>query len=180
MENASAAFLTAVQHSMQTIRKAVGVGVVDPALLSSAEVRRHDGWLRREKENAAVQALVPDGVPIKEIVRQTGWSRGLVRQIIRTGHADIFRTRMSSLEPFLTRLDKESKGGCHNGAALWRNLKAAGFAGSHRVVTEWATHRRNEEVRASDDKRPRKSPSARGIARMMTVERDKLVARQLG
>jgi transposase len=81
---------------------------------------------------------------------------------------------MSSLETFLARLDKEWTDGCHNGAALCRKLKAAGFSGSHRVVTEWATCRRQEEVAASDDKRPRKWPSARAIARMMTVERDKL------
>jgi transposase len=97
MENASAAFLTAVQRSMQAIRKAVGVGVVDPALLTSAEVRQHDGWLRREKENTAVLDLAKNGTTIKEIVRRTGRSRGLVRQIIRTDRADIFRTRMGSL-----------------------------------------------------------------------------------
>jgi len=32
MENASAAFLTAVQRSMQTVRKAVGINVVDPTV----------------------------------------------------------------------------------------------------------------------------------------------------
>jgi transposase len=37
MENASAAFLTAVQRSMVAIRKAVGAGVGDPASLSAAE-----------------------------------------------------------------------------------------------------------------------------------------------
>jgi transposase len=41
MENASAAFLTAVQRSMITIRKGVGAGIVDPAALSAAE--RHQG-----------------------------------------------------------------------------------------------------------------------------------------
>jgi transposase len=159
MENASAAFLTAVQRSMQAIRKAVGVGVVDPARLSCAEARQHDGWLRREKENTAVLDMAKGGQTIKEIVRRTGRSRGLVRQIIRTGRTDIFRTRMSSLEPFLIRLDKEWADGCHNGAALWRKLKASGFTGSHRVVTEWATRRRKEEGAAYDDRRPRKSPS---------------------
>ena len=50
MENASAAFLNAVRRSMQAIRKAVGVGVVDPASLSAAERRQHSGWLLREAE----------------------------------------------------------------------------------------------------------------------------------
>jgi transposase len=174
MENASAAFLTAVQRSMQTIRKAVGAGVVDPALLSSAEARQHDNWLRREKENTAVLDLAKGGVTIREIVRRTGRSRGLVRQIIRTGRADIFRVRMSSLDPFRSLIDQEWTAGCHNGAALWRKLKAAGFAGGLRAVTEWTTRRRRETVTGSDDKLSHKTPSARVIARMMTVERDKL------
>jgi hypothetical protein len=64
--------------------------------------------------------------------------------------------------------------GCHNGAALWRRVKVAGFAGAPRVVAEWATRRRKEEAMTTGDGRPRKVPSARGVARMMTVERDVL------
>src|SRR5277367_2745216 len=44
MENASAAFLTAVQRSMPAVRKAAGNLVVDPAVLSCAERRQHSGW----------------------------------------------------------------------------------------------------------------------------------------
>ena len=100
MENASAAFLGAIKQSMRMIRKAFGAGVVDPALLTSAETRQYDGWVRREGENAAVLALAKAGVPIKEIVRRTGKSRGIVRQIVRGGRTDVFRSRMSSLDPF--------------------------------------------------------------------------------
>ena len=173
MENASAAFLTAVQRSMRVVRKAVGADVVDPTLLSSAELRQHAGWLRREKENAAILAMAKQGVSIKEIVRRTGHSRGLVREVVRGGRVDIFRGRMSSLEPFLTLLETKWTAGRRNGAALWRELKAVGFAGGLRVVSEWATRRRKEEGTTNGDKRPRKAPSARGIARMMTTERDK-------
>jgi transposase len=48
MENASAAFLNAVRRSMHAIRKAVGVGTVDPASLNAVERRQHSGWLLRE------------------------------------------------------------------------------------------------------------------------------------
>jgi transposase len=85
MENASAAFLTAVQRSMQVIRKALGANVIDPAHLSCAERRQHSGWLRREEENAAILALAKQGMAIKEIVRRTSKSRGLVRQVVRGG-----------------------------------------------------------------------------------------------
>lgn len=173
MENASAAFLTAVQRSMRAIRTAVGADAVDPTLLSCAERRQHAGWLRRQDENTAILALAGRGIAIKEIVRRTGKSRGVVRQVVRGGRADVFRSRMNSLDPFTEQLETAWANGCRNGAALWRQLKTAGFIGSLRVVTEWATRRRKEEGMAPGSSRPRKSPSARGIARMMTTERDR-------
>ena len=182
MENASAAFLTAVQRSMVAIRKTVGAGIVDPAALSAAERHQHTGWLRREAENADILALSAQGVTIKEIMRRTDKSRGLVRQVVRGGRHDIFRSRMSSLDPFLTQLETAWSGGSHNGAALWRAMKTKGFTGSLRVVTEWATRKRKDEGTATRDKRPNKTPSARRIARMMTTERDtlsKVVARTI-
>ena len=174
MENASAAFLIAVQQSMQDVRAAVGSSVVDPAALSCAERRQYSGWLRREEQNAAILGLMKRGVAIKEIVRLTGKSRGLVRQVVRGGRSDVFRSRLSSLEPFLTQLDENWESGCRNGAALWRRVKAAGFAGGARVVSEWATRRRKEEGTVAVGTRPRKVPSARAIARMMTTERGRL------
>ena len=182
MENVSAAFLNAVQRSMRTIRTAVGAGVVDPTLLSCAERRQHDGWLRRQEENTTILALAGQGIAIKEIVRRTGKSRGVVRQVVRGGRTDVFRSRMNSLDPFTKQLETAWTNGCRNGAELWRRAKAAGFVGSLRVVTEWATRRRKEEGMAPGNSRPRKSPSARGIARMMTTERDrpsKTVARMV-
>ena len=171
MENASAAFLTAVQHSMQGARAAVGSDVVDPAALSCAELRQHSGWLRREEENTAILALAKQGVALKEIVRLTGKSRGLVRQVVRGGRKDIFRSRLSSLDPFLKQLEEDWASGCRNGAALWRRVKLAGFAGGLRVIAEWATRQRNDERTATGAARPRKVPSARAIARVMTTER---------
>jgi transposase len=182
MENASAAFLTAVQQSMQGVRAAVGSDVVDPAALSCAELRQHSGWLRREEENTAILALAKQGVALKEIVRLTGKSRGLVRQVVRGGRKDIFRSRLSSLDPFLKQLDEDWVTGCRNGAALWRRAKLAGFAGGLRVIAEWVTRRRNDERTATGAARPRKVPSARAIARMMTTERgllSKTVARTM-
>jgi transposase len=171
MENASAAFLTAVQRSMVTIRKAVGAGIVDPAALSAAERHQHAGWLRREAENADILALSAQGVAIKEIMRRTDKSRGLVRQVVRGARNDIFRSRMNSLDPFLIQLETAWGGGSHNGAALWRVMKTKGFNGSLRVVTEWVTRKRKDEGTATRGKRPSKIPSARRIARMMTTER---------
>jgi transposase len=172
MENASSAFLDAVLRSMPSIRQTVGAGEVNPKLLTCAERLQYEGFLRRAEADAAIRALASQGTPIKEIVRRTGCSRQVVRRIVRGVRSDVFRVRMSSLEPWLARLDEEWTAGCRNGVELWRRLKTAGFKGSLRVVTEWATRRRRSEAAPSWG--PRKCPSSRVIARMMTIARDQL------
>ena len=51
--------------------------------------------------------MAGDGLPIKQIVRMTGLSRNLVRQIRRGEREDAFRLRQSSLEPWLPWLTRE-------------------------------------------------------------------------
>lgn len=172
MENASRAFLDAVRTSMRQIRSAMGAVTVDAALLTAAEKIQYEGYLRREEANAAILQLRADGMPIKEIVRRTGHSRGLVRKVVRGQGTDLFRTRESSLEVHLPWLEEQWAAGSRNGAELWRRLRKHGFRGSLRVVTEWATRRRRtERVPAGPLGR---APSARSIARLLSVGRDVL------
>jgi transposase len=145
MENASTAFLETVRRSMRPIRRALGSTVIDPALLTHAEGLQHEGYLRRQETYGVIHALAQAGTPIKEIVRRIGRSRKLVREIVRGEGGDVFRCRSSMLEPHLAWLDAEWSAGCRNGAELWRRLRATGFTGCLRVVTEWATRRRRAE-----------------------------------
>ena len=117
-----------------------------------------------------IRALHAQGVGVKEIVRRTGRSRKFVREVVRGGRTEPFRPRGHSLEPWLDRLNTEWSGGCRNGAELWRRLRAAGFAGSLRVVTEWATRQR----RADTPGAPLRCPAPRALARLLTTARDKL------
>jgi transposase len=172
MENASRAFLDAVRKSMRQIRSVIGATTIDPTLLTAAERLQYEGYLHREKTNAAILALSKNGIPIKQIVRQTGHSRKLVRQVIRGERQDVFRTRQSSLDQYLPWLDDQWAAGCRNGAELWRRSKARGFRGSLRVISEWATRRRRAEK--ADARNLQRIPSARTIARLMTIGRDLL------
>ena len=93
MENASTAFLEAVRKSMRLVRSTIGATVINPELLTCAERLQYEGFLRREEANAAILALASDHVSIRQIVRRTGHSRKLVRQILRGERTDVFRTR---------------------------------------------------------------------------------------
>ena len=112
-------------------------------------------------------ALARQGISIKRIVRETGHSRGLVRQVVRGHRTDVFRVRQSTLEAHLPWLDAQWESGCRKGAELWRRLRARGYGGSERVVREWATRRRRAET--VTDHQMRKVPSARTIARLLTI-----------
>jgi hypothetical protein len=70
--------------------------------ITAAERIQYEGYLRREDTNAAILALSKNGIPIKQIVRQTGHSRKLVRQVIRGERHDVFRIRQSSLDLYYT------------------------------------------------------------------------------
>ena len=172
MENASRAFLDAVRKSMRQIRHAIGATTINPQLLTAAERLQYDGYLHREETNATILAMSKSGTPIKKIVRETGHSRKLVRQVIRGERHDVFRTRQSSLDQHLPWLDGQWASGCRNGAELWRRLKTRGFRGSLRVLSEWATRRRRSET--ADAQNLQRIPSARTIARLMTIGRDLL------
>ena len=69
-------------------------------------------------------------------------------------------------------LDDQWASGCRNGAELWRRLEVRGFRGSLRVISEWATRRRRAET--TDAQNLQRIPSARKIARLMTIGRDLL------
>jgi len=79
--------------------------------------------------------------------------------------------RESSLKLYLPWLDARWASGDRNAAALWRQLKQKGFRGCLRVVSEWATRRRQAD-RA--DNAPSRTPAARTIARLLTISRDQL------
>lgn len=172
MENSSRAFLDAVGKSMRQIRQAVGSNVVDPKLLTYAEKLQYEGYLRRQETNEAIRELSKKGTSIRQIVRQTGHSRKLVRDVLRGQRLDVFRTRPSSLDSWLPWLNGRWEEGARNALALWREMKTKGFPGQSGVISQWAQRRRLAEK--ANQSGLARTPSARVIARLMTTARDDL------
>ena len=166
------AFLDAVRRSIRPIRSAIGATTINPDLLTCAERLQYEGYLRREETTAAILVLVKGGVAIRQIVRRTGHSRKLVRQVVRGERTDVFRVIQSTIEAHLPYLDTQWASGCRNSAEHWRRLRVQGFRGSSRVVGELVTRRRRAEQ--ATDQQLQKVPSARTIARLMTTARDHL------
>jgi hypothetical protein len=127
MENASHAFLDAVRKSMRQVRAAVGAATINPALLTATERIRYEGYLRREDTNTAILKQAETGASIKEIVRLTGHSRGLVRRVLRGQRADVLRLRESSLEHQLSWLE-------YSGLLVVITVPSCGVASSYGVL----------------------------------------------
>jgi len=172
MENSSRAFLDAVGKSMRQIRQAVGSNIVDPKLLTYAERLQYEGYLRRQETNEAIKELAKKGTSIRQIVRQTGHSRKVVRDVLRGQRFDVFRTRPSSLDSWLPWLNTRWDAGVRNALALWREMQAQGFPGQSGVVSQWAQRRRLAEK--ANQSGLARTPSARVIARLLTTARDDL------
>lgn len=170
MENCSSAFLGVIRNSMRDIRRVVGTGRLDAEVMTAVERNQYEGWRRRAAANAVITGLVKAEVPIKEIMRRTGRSRKCVRAIARGDQSEVFRPRASTLDGHLDWLSHEWDGGCRSGAELWRRLRARGYAGSLRVVAEWATRRRRDEAAEL----PRRCPSSRTIARLLMLASERL------
>jgi transposase len=151
MENASAAFLEAVRRSMHPISMALSSTTIEPALLTHAERLQHEAYLRREEAYGIIRALARAGTPIKEIVRRTGRSRKLVRDIVRGAGGDVFRCRSNVLEPHLAWLDAEWSAGCCNGAELWRRLQTT--TGFRAVFASSPNGQRGADVPKASDAR---------------------------
>ncbi len=157
-----------------------------PATLTRAEHIQWDGTQLRQALNRQIVDLAGRGVPIKTMARTTGASCQTFRKILSGQRHDTFRQRQSALDAWSLTLEAEWNAGCKVCSELWRRLKASGFTGSLRMVSEWTTRRRclvamvqrsgrrqnyTPQIHKVPDVRPRQDRFAQGTvhgARMTT------------
>jgi len=153
---------------MHPIRAAIGATIINPDLLTCAERLQYEGYLRREETNAAVMALSNDGVSISRSSRRTATVADLSVKLPGATGPMSSGSGLSTLDAYLPWLDAQWAEGHRKGAELCVARRRARFHGSARVVvSEWATRRRRAEK--APDQSLGKPPSARTIARLMTI-----------
>ena len=100
--------------------------------MRAAERRSRAAQERRDARFAEVARLREQGLSLKAIARTIGVERKTVRRWLRAGHAPTWRHAdrgTSILDPYRAYLEERWQAGCHNAAALWRDLKEQGFPG---------------------------------------------------
>ena len=110
--------------------------------LAQQEAHRAERFARYE----AVQALVAEGVSLREIALRLGIHRVTVQ---RLAQATTFPERAAPqsqsriLVPFLPYLQKRFSEGCTNSQQLWREIHEQGFPGTSKQVIRWVQQAKN-------------------------------------
>jgi len=173
MENASRAFLDAVRKPMRQIRTVIGAATINPDLLTAAEGIQYEGYLRREDTSAAILSHSKAGATIKEIVRRTGYSRGLVRRFLRGQRSDVFRVRESLLDLYLPWLDAQWAARQRAGRNARSNLGHGGLGRDRR----FSRHMFRRQAK-TDDRRHHGHRSA-CAGDVQTLDRPKCLAEEI-
>jgi transposase len=105
------------------------------------------------------------GEALLAIGRAMGLARGTVRKFAYARSFPERATRAprpSILDRYLAHLEARRAAGCENAMALWRELRALGFAGTHRQVHRWLADRRTAPAKSTPHRwrsgRPRATP----------------------
>jgi hypothetical protein len=165
LRNSSDALRTALDQHHYDLRAAARIAaqplvsdepaVPEPGVPPEAErpmraAERRAAQDRRDARFAEVARLRGQGLSLKAIARTLGMGRKTVRRWLRAGQAPTWRHAGTSiLDPYQAYLEERWQAGCHNAAALWRDLKAQGFPGQPGIVRAWATRRRRQDPPAA-------------------------------
>jgi transposase len=131
----------------------------ETAVRADYRMRRMAVYEEARRRHLAGEALLAIG-------RAMGLARGTVRKFAYARSFPERATRAprpSILDRYLAHLEARRAAGCENAMALWRELRALGFAGTHRQVHRWLADRRTVPAKSTPDRwrsgrRPRVTP----------------------
>jgi len=118
---------------------------------SAAEIAiSRDSRARRVAAYEDVRRRHLAGETLLAIGRATGLARATVRKYAQAESVPERARRRpnpSRLDPYLAHLEQRMAEGCENAMALWREIRARGFAGTHRQVHRFVAERRTRPAR---------------------------------
>lgn len=112
---------------------------------TAEEARKQAVYDNRRQRYEAVQRFKQAGWSIKQIARHLNVSWATARDDFEREQFPPMpspRLRPSRLDPHVTYLQARWDAGCLNATQLWREIRAKGYSGSHRMVMLWAQVRR--------------------------------------
>jgi transposase len=116
------------------------------------EAARAQSRARRVALYEEVRRRVGAGEKLLAISRAMGLARGTVRHYASAPSFPERAARVplaSKLDPYLEYLETRWAAGCENAMALWRELRARGFAGSSQQVRRWMRQRRTAPAKTT-------------------------------
>jgi transposase len=150
----------ALRVAVDRHRTAIGIAAkavaaaLEPARGSPAEMKetklealRRERRAQRRDRYVEIRRMRKADVPPRLIAPVMGMSkRAVERWLAAGGEPDHRRPPVPTLlDPFRRHLDQRWQQGCRNAAALWREIKQQGFAGSFSTVARWAASRRGSQ-----------------------------------
>ena len=149
--------------------------------LTKAEQRREANHQQRLARFQTVVKLHQQGLSQKMIAQRVGLSPKTVHRYLWAGHLPKLnrRRRPGLLAPYLEYLERRWQIGCHNGAQLFREIKAQGYAGGQTIVADWAAKQRKLLGPAHSPTKNRKRPwSARAVSWLLVKPPESLKPEQ--
>lgn len=116
--------------------------------LSKLERQQQDARARRLARYQAVMELHQQGLKIQPIARRLGLARKTVMRYINAGtfpERSKPRKRPTILDPYRSYLSQRWDQGEHNARQLYREIVKRGYPGSRKIVSNWATKKRNND-----------------------------------
>ena len=130
---------------------------------------------RRQVLYEKIREFATQHVSIREIARRLGIQRNTVRTYLKASECPrvVARRRSSTVQEFTGYLNKRWEEGCHNAAALYREVREQGYTGHchavRRMVAKWRGAWKAVSVKCSG-----KPPSASTVSRLLVIDDENL------
>jgi transposase len=172
---AAGAHHAAIRRAGRAVAAELAAAPGTPPAPTALEARKAATHAARRAPFEEVRRLHGGGASINGVSRVTGLDRKTIRKWLREGGPGTWERRTPEGRagipgPWSAHLERRWGEGLRNGAALWRELAAAGYPGGRATVKAWVTRRRRaapdalSPTSASDGWTP---PTANGVARLL-------------